>query len=361
MRCLALVVPCIALIVFNMPVYTSDALASSRDVKNNADLMANNVGVEGPMYLFFGPKTLDLGRQVGFLSRYGLNMFSPKFRPPSPALEVIAHASSLPPCLGAIDFAYGIDDHAVLVEGWLAWSKKRIVSWVVARDGDVIAGGARPLASRPDIGSVLNRNTPTLGFKAGFRLPDDGTAGQERRFRLYGVDPESPQRVCMLAQQAQVGPILIAPIQHVGAFEKLSEKATGFSTSLPASRDIPFLPPPLQDMPFWSVAANQAAELSFTVDIRFIPAGNDLIVPFSGWSIGSNRNLSVRFADGFSAAAALRWPWDKPQVLAAILPRKLLARHPGLFSISIEVGRGPETLSGHPFAGSLDQSWSRLF
>lgn len=358
---LSVLAPCVALCAFNLPIYTREALAASRSIRNNVDLMANDVGVEGPMYLFLGRKTLDLGEDVGFLHRYRLNLFSPAFRPQPATLRAAAHLSSAPPCLGKVEFAYGIDEHAVLIEGWTAWSRKRLVSWVVARDGDEVAGAARPLVTRADIAGALAGNVLPLGFKAGFRVKEDNESGGAREIRLLGVDPENPARLCALADPVRIGPILIAPLQHITGARAIQDPGMISGTRLPRAGVVPDLPSSLADLPFWTTEAGLAGELAFSVNGQSVPAGDDLIIPFSGWADGSDRTLLIRFSDGASIQAALRWPWNKPQMLAAVLPHALLARHPGAISVLVKLGSANESVAGAPLTGVLDPDWSKLF
>jgi hypothetical protein len=124
---------------------------------------------------------------------------------------------------------------------------------------------------------------------------------------------------------------------------------------------VPDLPSSLADLPFWTTEAGLAGELAFSVNGQSVPAGDDLIIPFSGWANGSDRTLLIRFSDGASIQAALRWPWNKPQMLAAVLPHALLARHPGAISVLVKLGSANESVAGAPLTGVLDPDWSKLF
>ena len=354
------IMACLLLASVNLPTYLKSAVLSSTFIRTNDDLLANGVGVEGPMFSFFGPFARDLGPQTDFLRQHKLNMFAPWMRPPRASLAAIAQGEAAPSCLGQVDHVISIDAHAILVDGWIAAPSRRSVRWVVARENGRVVGAAQTFPAQEDLAPALAAATHPLGFATGFRLHEAEQPDIARHYDVFGILPGKKPNVCQLQLALPAPQLQIAPLREVARTMRLPVQAT-ISGDAVSTRDVPVLPGLDGNTIFRVVPAAQSATLTFLLPPGAIPAASDVLLPFQGLGTPAHRAATFSFPDGSTFSADLYWPWDKPQILAVIVPRDLLGRHPGALSIHVDIERGPEIMIGDPLAGTLNADWSKLF
>ncbi len=350
------------LLVVNAPVYDAIAAGWHYVVLSDAQLLRNDVGIEGPAPVIFLGKVDDVRDQVRFLHERGINMFAPQESPPSGLMARLRRfeVSQMPACRGYVDAAFPIDDSAFLLQGWLTGpAAKHSLRWVAAFDEHgTLLGTSRQLTPRPDVDAVRNLQQAALGFDAGFRLaPPTRFAAAPVPIRVAGLDPGADQPFCVLPQTAMVGPVQITPLEALGSTSARDDEppvSDGFSAW--TGKNVPFRGP------VWSAKASNRPDATLRFSLRQ-PSASDraLIVPFlvpSGTAAG---RISFRFADNTVLATPIRWLWDRPAWRAAVLPSGVMHGHGGVREVDVTAAAGTFLVTGAPEDAVLRPAWSRLF
>jgi len=262
----------------DLPDYRGMAGGLRAAVNGEAELLVNNIGIDGP-YPVAPYQGVDSVRgAIAFMHAHQLNMFSPESRLPASLRAQLRRSTlvTLPACVGAIDFGYALDGTGFLISGWAADPQaKRTAAWIAALDasGNVL-GAARAMRLRPDLPASLGASA--FGFESGFRLHGNDLG------KAAGTDPDAPALVrvaglfsgagrspCVLPGAARIGPVQVAPATELGhpAVTAFSVKADGF-VAAPGAADTP------GGGPAWRLAPglHGDATLEFTVTPSAAPA-----------------------------------------------------------------------------------------
>ena len=353
------------LYVVNLPFYAAQAVDLRRSIVAEADLLRNNVGVEGPATMSLAGGIDPWRGTLAFLHRRALNLFAPSAGPPADLLAELAAApvGSLAHCRGSVDSAMAIDSGAMVLVGWLADPDGRhIAPWVAARDSQGrVLGAARALEDRPDLSAVPGLAPPRFGFRAGFRDDADGP----RRVFLAGLFPGAKVPLCDLTQAAEVGFVRVLPLAY------LHNARAPAQVSVDATRngwaDGPGDAPP---RPRGTVAARYFASAGaaaghiHAMDFAVADDGAaDAALAVAFWVSVNAGGKSVTFvlADGVRLTAPLGpwWHWNVWQ--AAVLPAAQWRQHGGVARVEIrDAGPGMMTVAA-PTLADDPAGWSRLF
>jgi hypothetical protein len=350
------------LLVVNAPVYDAIADGWHHAVLSDAQLLRNNVGIEGPAPVIFLGKVDDVREQIRFLHAHGINMFSAQEGPPAALLERLrtTSLSAMPACRGYVDAAFPIDDGAFLVQGWLADpAAPHSVPWVAALDaGGTLLGTSRAMTPRADVAAALHMADPALGFDAGFRLvPPARFAAGPVPIRIVGLEPGADQPLCALQQTVMVGPVQRTPLDALGSLSARDDGvpvSDGFSAW--SRGKAPF------GGPVWSAQPYSRTDAVLRFTLRQPAAGDRaLIVPFIVPEGSASGQIAFRFADNTVLAAPISWPWDRPVWRAAVLPPELMQGHGGVREVDVTATAGTVLVTGAPMDAVLRPAWSRLF
>lgn len=319
----------------------SDGWPLAGPIRESADLLANNVALNGRMTFLLATPDIDGMRpRIAFLHAGRLSLFAPALRPSPGTLAAVAAAdiARLPHCPGAIDGLWSLDAHAIQITGWLATPKLSLPDWIVARDHAGRALGAwRAEAARPDVARATGH--PLAGFDSAFRTIDgDGT-----RLTLFGVVGKRP--VCALPAPAAPPPLWFARLTHVQQMQVLQPSAA--LTLLPA-------PCPWCD-PTQAALPRQPASYSF--DVTAPPPGRSLGVAFQA----DQGEVRFRLAGAPPIVARIPPFFGKGDRVwrVALLPPAAIP--PGPVHIELAPDPGTPLEPGAAFAFNIDPDWSKLF
>jgi hypothetical protein len=366
-----LALPGIGLLILgaaNVPYYDKVSAAYYRTLTINAQLLVNNVGVEGPASGFFADKPGDLRELIAFLHARKLNMFSPEAGPPPSLLASLRgiDVNALPACRGFIDHAYAIDSTGFLLGGWVTDSKGRhSAQWIAALDQQgVVLGTMRAMTNRTDVQIDLGMSEIANGFDGGFRLTAASDPGEARAVQVIGLFPERRQPLCHLSALTPIGPVLIEP-----AIE-LRDLTPG--SAIVETNDLPVwqsgmagstgaVPGGVQA---WGIVPGdhsvKKAVMRFRLDSG-PAAGRALAIPFAMANGSSSRHIVFTMGDGARFETALSSIWERPEWRVAVMPSEVLMRHAGPVTVEVFADGDTWFAVGAPLTATLRPEWSRLF
>jgi hypothetical protein len=340
-----------ALGLFNLPRYGDIAGAFQRVIASDAELLVNNIAVQGPSPLIFGGGIEDIRSAALFLHARQLNMFAPENGPP-PALLAAAQTAvpaTLPVCRGWLDYAYALDSTGFLLRGWAADpAGKHAAGWIAALDeSGRLAGMARPLGYVVLAAAATMKAEPRE-FESGFRFQGGGTdADTGRLAQVVALFPGKTTSLCRLPVAGQIGPLHIVPITALQRTTAIAQAGApnlhGFTSSGRGTWQ-------------YDGPANGALQFSFAPGTG---VGRDLAVPFATTEDGPGRRMVIHLADGMQASIALPQLWQRPDWRAVVIPASLIARHGGVMEVDV-AGAGALTV-GAPMGCDVDPNWARLF
>ncbi len=333
-------------------------------VNSEAQLLANNIGIDGPVPASPYYAVTSVAGALGFLHAHQLNMFAPENRVPAALLARLraTDPSALEICRGAIDVAYALDDSGFLLSGWVADPQgKRTGTWIAALDGNgTVLGAARPLLPRADLPGVLGKPGHGYGFQAGFRLASGASgaaADQPRPVRVAALFSGAGRSPCVLPVPALIGPVQVTPATALGQVSAVASSVTpdGFA----ASREAAGAP---GGGPLWRLAqaAHGSGTLRFTVT-QPVAAGQAFALPFTSLDPMPAVRLSITLADGTHVEAPLAALWIHGAWQAAVVPAAMLARHGGVTGLEVAAHDNPSLVIGAPLLATPRSDWSRLF
>ena len=354
------------LYAFNLPYYDRAAASLRRVANADADLLVNNVAVQGPAPVIFMGTPDDVRDRVIFLHQQRINMFAPDNRPPADLLAKLHGPGPWPACRGYVDHAYGIDDTGFMLRAWLADPQGRHTApWMAALDGQgTLLGTARAFDERPDVSASLGMPAEAFGFTDGFRLQHARRdPGATVAVHIAGLFPGESQPVCTLAMPAAIGPVLIEPVA------KLSDLTPAPLTTAPEPGDFV----PWHGTADVAPAAVPAGTLAWGVAtpgqpgrvLRFHADGPShdraLALPFVMAYESPGARIGVLFADGTRVGIDLPSLFGRREWRAAVLPPALLARHPGPVTLEVQGAGDPWLVVGEPLLVALRPEWSKIF
>ncbi len=357
------------MLAVNAPVYAHRAAAFQRVIVADAQLLINNVGVEGRNAPIIMGSVDTVRGGIAVLHANRLNIFDPAHGPPD-ALVARLHGqdlASLPACRGFVDAAYLIDETAFLVAGWIAdQAGRHTAPWIAALDETGrLLGTARALTERPDVRAALAMPAMAYGFGDGFRLHAPASAGAARAVRLLGLFPGAASPICTLAGPARIGPLPILPAARLQGAVAVKPQSPPTIEGLVELGTVPAwrLAPTPAGIPAWVFLAlgQPQAHARIVFHPAPIPAGQSLAIPFSMAESAAGRSLTVTMADGAVIRGALQTIWHDDGWRAAVIPAPLLALHGGVASVEIQAGGEVWLAVGAPVAATFAAEWSRLF
>ena len=358
------------LLVFNLPSYDFRAGSLRNVAVADAEMVVNNVGVEGPGPIIFGglDENPEVRGEAGFLHDHRLNMFAPENRLPAVLLAHLrgADLAALPHCRGFVDDAYAIDSGAFLLRGWAVDAGGgHSAPWIAAVDqSGLVLGSARALEPRPDVQQALGLAGAAHGFNVGFRLSQLRVPGNAAAIRVVGVFPNEAAPLCALASPVSIGPALIEPVREVrgaapaplaaaaqvNGWAPWSGGSDGPPGGIPGGGTAWCLPLPGQ----WTGRGSVRFEVGAT-------GGHALAVPFATVGDLPVRQIGFTMADGTRLDMPMPKLWGRPDWRAAILPAAFLARHPGPVRVEITAAGDRWVVVAAPILVELQPEWSRLY
>ncbi len=357
------------MLTVNAPIYYEHAASFHRVVLADAQLLINNVGVEGRTPpIIFG--TVDTVRgDIAILHAHHLNIYDPEHGPPAallarlPALD----PARVPACRGYVDGAYAIDSTAFLVSGWMTDQMgQHTAPWIAALDGaGHLLGTARALTDRPDVRAALAMGETAYGFADGFRLPSPAPAGATSTIRLLALFPGMWSPVCALASPALVGPLPTVPaarLQGAAAAALLAAPLVEGAVKLGTVTAWQLGPSPA-GVPAWAFLAlgRREAHARLVFHPGPLSAGQSLAIPFSMWDSSAGRSLRVTMADGATFEAQMQAMWRDEGWRGVVIPSALLALHGGATTIEVQATGETWLAVGAPVSATMSPEWSRLF
>jgi hypothetical protein len=361
----------------NVPSYDRVAENLSRAITGDAQLLANNVAVEGPAAGFFAKRPDEVRDLVAFLHERRLNMFSPAAGPPRSALVGLrgVDVNALPACKGFIDHAYAIDSTGFLLGGWVADSAGRhTAQWIaVLNPQGAILGTMRATVRRDDVRIALGAKRDANGFDGGFRLTETAEPGGSSTVQVLGLFPKQREPICRLPP-TPIGPVLIEPaaeLRDLAALPAIPETNGlqpwhGGSPLLPGSLLFGVEPAGAAPggVPAWVAVPGDPSAKNAVIRFHLdgVPAaGHALAIPFAMSKESSGRHIVFIMGDGVRFETALPSIWDRPEWRAAVLPPELLMRHGGPVTVEINADGDTWLAVGAPLTATLQPDWSRLF
>ncbi len=357
------------MLAVNAPIYFHRAAAFQRVIVADAQLLINNVGVEGRNAPIFMGSVDTVRGDIAILHAHRLNIFNPQHGPPA-ALLARLHGpdlANLPACRGYLDAAYAVDTTAFLVSGWIAdQAGQHTAPWIAALDGSgQLLGTARAVTERTDVRAALAMPETAYGFGDGFRLHAPAPAGATTAIRLLGLFPGATPPICALAAPALIGPLPIVPavrLQGAMAAGLLSPPLIEGAVPLEAARAWRLDRPPA-GVPGWGFLAlgHPEAQARIVFHPAPVPAGQSLAIPFSMADSASGRSLTVTMSDGSVITGTLQSIWHDEGWRAAVIPAALLLLHGGVTTVEIRATGEMWLAVGAPVAATFSPEWSRLF
>ncbi len=196
-----------ALAIMNVSRRMSSDMALRYDGSlQHAQLIQQNVRVQGAMPILFIGTVDDIVAEIRFLHTHHLSLFAPENLAPANIQSQIAtvFSTGAAACRGHIDAIFAIDARRFAANGWIADPVlPRTPEWVgVADQNAQVIAIIRPSLRRPDLDAALRGGPGLAGFDMGF----GGTvpADPARRVRFAGVFNDGT--ACVLPGSMHPGP-----------------------------------------------------------------------------------------------------------------------------------------------------------
>ena len=353
------------LYLVNLPSYAVRADYQRRSILAEAGLLANNIGVAGPIDVIFFNGVPRIRAPARFLHDAGLNIFAPGQGPPAELLARLAAAApgSLPACRGSVDQAMAIDSGAVLLNGWLAGPDgHHTAPWIAVRDAaGRVAGTARALEERRDLTPEAGFKPPAYGFTAGFRDAADGP----RQLKLDGIFPDRPVKLCELAAAVDISGVLVQPIAELPDLRprSLAGPAVVGPGFKPGYGGAPLAVPGLGPQAVFASGGGTLAQPN-AVEFPIAAGGPDsaaLVLPFWTPPGAGLKSATFVLADHARLAAPLGPWWGRGFWRAAVLPAALARVHGGAVRVEVRDAGGGALTVAAPMVATERPGWSRLF